>query len=204
MSWTTWIGMSRREKLCGCWSSFSIESAWSILTKERRALGSAALCAMAVMPACHFCRVQRLQPGPDHHGHAFRLFGIPAEAISARPGTGGLGACRGASSGQVAGPKGPGRYLDGRQRAGPGSPPWPCIWRLALVRRHQQKVLLVDQHPALGDVALCLGMGRHQYSFYELVHNMDRLDAGLAARFPVAAPQRTASAGLPAGHPVLQ
>ncbi len=54
---------------------------------------------------------------------------------------------------------------------------------LALVRRHQQKVLLVDHHPALGDVALCLGMNRHQYSFYELVHNMDRLDIDLLQGF---------------------
>ena len=49
--------------------------------------------------------------------------------------------------------------------------------------RQQQKVLLVDQHPALGDLALCLGMGRHQYSFYELVHNMDRLDVDLLQGF---------------------
>ena len=54
---------------------------------------------------------------------------------------------------------------------------------LALVRRHQQKVLLVDHHPALGDVALCLGLNRHQYSFYELVHNMDRLDVDLLQGF---------------------
>jgi pilus assembly protein CpaE len=54
---------------------------------------------------------------------------------------------------------------------------------LNLVQRHQQKCLLVDQHPALGDLALCLGLGRHQYSFYELVHNMDRLDADLLQGF---------------------
>jgi pilus assembly protein CpaE len=54
---------------------------------------------------------------------------------------------------------------------------------LALVRRHQQKVLLVDHHQALGDVALCLGLSRHQYSFYELVHNIDRLDADLLQGF---------------------
>ena len=54
---------------------------------------------------------------------------------------------------------------------------------LNLVQRHQQKVLLVDQHPALGEVALCLGMGRHQYSFYELVHNMERQDAELLQGF---------------------
>jgi pilus assembly protein CpaE len=54
---------------------------------------------------------------------------------------------------------------------------------VALVRRHQQKVLLVDHHPTLGDVALCLGLNRHQYSFYELVHNMDRLDIDLLQGF---------------------
>ena len=54
---------------------------------------------------------------------------------------------------------------------------------LNLAQRHHQKCLLVDQHPALGDLALCLGMGRHQYSFYELVHNMDRLDADLLQGF---------------------
>jgi pilus assembly protein CpaE len=43
--------------------------------------------------------------------------------------------------------------------------------------------LLVDLHPALGDLALYLGLGRHQYSFYELVHNMDRLDADLLQGF---------------------
>ncbi len=54
---------------------------------------------------------------------------------------------------------------------------------LNLTLRQQKKVLLVDQHPALGDLALCLGLGRHQYSFYELVHNMDRLDADLLQGF---------------------
>jgi len=54
---------------------------------------------------------------------------------------------------------------------------------LSLVQRHQKKVLLVDQHSSLGEIALCLGLGRHQYSFYELVHNMDRLDAELLQGF---------------------
>jgi pilus assembly protein CpaE len=54
---------------------------------------------------------------------------------------------------------------------------------LNLVRRHQQKCLLVDEHPALGDVSLCLGLGRNQYSFYELVHNTDRLDVDLLQGF---------------------
>ncbi|HVO78936.1 MAG TPA: AAA family ATPase [Candidatus Bathyarchaeia archaeon] len=48
---------------------------------------------------------------------------------------------------------------------------------LHLVSRHNQKCLLIDQHPALGDVSLYLGLTRrHQYSFYELVSNTDRLD----------------------------
>ncbi len=54
---------------------------------------------------------------------------------------------------------------------------------LNLVQKRQRKCLLVDQHPALGDLALYLGLGRHQYSFYELVHNMDRLDSDLLQGF---------------------
>ena len=54
---------------------------------------------------------------------------------------------------------------------------------LTLMQRNQQQCLLVDQHPALGDVSLYLGLTRHQYSFYELVHNMDRLDADLLSGF---------------------
>ena len=54
---------------------------------------------------------------------------------------------------------------------------------LDLVQKHDQKCLLVDQHPALGDLAMYLGLNRHQYSFYELVHNMDRLDADLLQGF---------------------
>lgn len=54
---------------------------------------------------------------------------------------------------------------------------------LNLVERHGKRCLLIDQHPALGEAALCLGLGRHQYSFYELVHNMDRLDTELLQGF---------------------
>jgi pilus assembly protein CpaE len=54
---------------------------------------------------------------------------------------------------------------------------------LNLVGRHQKNVLLVDQHPALGDVSLYLGLPRHQYSFYELVQNTDRLDNELLQGF---------------------
>ena len=54
---------------------------------------------------------------------------------------------------------------------------------LNLVQRHEQKCLLVDEHPALGDASLYLGLSRHRYSFYELVHNTDRLDFDLLQGF---------------------
>jgi len=54
---------------------------------------------------------------------------------------------------------------------------------LNLVQRHQQKCLLVDAHPSQGDASLYLALKRHQYSFYELVHNTDRLDADLLRGF---------------------
>lgn len=54
---------------------------------------------------------------------------------------------------------------------------------LSLAQSHKQKCLLIDEHPALGDVSLYLGLGRHQYSFYELVHNTDRLDTELLQGF---------------------
>jgi pilus assembly protein CpaE len=45
------------------------------------------------------------------------------------------------------------------------------------------KCLLVDQHAALGDASLYLGTGRHQYSFFELANNTDRLDQELLQGF---------------------
>src|SRR5437016_12160870 len=54
---------------------------------------------------------------------------------------------------------------------------------LELAREGKRKCLLVDQHPALGDVSLYLGTGRHQYSFYELASNTDRLDQELLEGF---------------------
>ena len=54
---------------------------------------------------------------------------------------------------------------------------------LHLATDRKNKVLLVDQHPALGDVSLYLGTGRHQYSFYELASNTDRLDEELLQGF---------------------
>jgi pilus assembly protein CpaE len=47
----------------------------------------------------------------------------------------------------------------------------------------KRKCLLIDQHPALGDASLYLGTGRHQYSFYELASNTDRLDEELLRGF---------------------
>jgi pilus assembly protein CpaE len=54
---------------------------------------------------------------------------------------------------------------------------------LELVRSGKRKCLLVDQHPALGDLSLYLGTGRHQYNFYELASNRDRLDEELLKGF---------------------
>ena len=56
---------------------------------------------------------------------------------------------------------------------------------LALELSHEgkRKCLLVDQHPALGDASLYLGTARHQYSFYELANNGDRLDEELLRGF---------------------
>ena len=54
---------------------------------------------------------------------------------------------------------------------------------LELTRQGKGKVLLIDQHPALGDASLYLGTGRHQYSFYELASNTERLDDDLIRGF---------------------
>src|SRR6266850_1733877 len=54
---------------------------------------------------------------------------------------------------------------------------------LELAHGGKRKCLLVDQHPALGDASLYLGTGRHQYSFYELANNADRLDEELLRGF---------------------
>jgi pilus assembly protein CpaE len=47
----------------------------------------------------------------------------------------------------------------------------------------KRKCLFVDQHPSLGSASLYLGTGRHQYSFYELASNRDRLDEELLKGF---------------------
>jgi pilus assembly protein CpaE len=54
---------------------------------------------------------------------------------------------------------------------------------LELAADPKRKCVLVDQHPALGDASLYLGTGRHQYSFYELASNTDRLDQELLQGF---------------------
>jgi len=54
---------------------------------------------------------------------------------------------------------------------------------LELTGQNQRRCLLVDQHSALGDASLYLGTGRHQYSFYELANNTDRLDQELLQGF---------------------
>lgn len=54
---------------------------------------------------------------------------------------------------------------------------------LNLVRRHDKRCLLVDHHRAFGDASLYLGLTRRKYSFYELAHNTDRLDAELLQGF---------------------
>ena len=54
---------------------------------------------------------------------------------------------------------------------------------LELAAERPRKCILVDQHPALGDVSLYLGTGRHQYNFYELASNTDRLDQELLEGF---------------------
>lgn len=54
---------------------------------------------------------------------------------------------------------------------------------LELVDGGRNKCVLVDQHPALGDASLYLGTGRHQYSFYELASNTERLDEELLRGF---------------------
>ena len=54
---------------------------------------------------------------------------------------------------------------------------------LELTGQNQHRCLLVDQHSALGDASLYLGTGRHQYSFYELANNTDRLDQELLQGF---------------------
>jgi pilus assembly protein CpaE len=52
-----------------------------------------------------------------------------------------------------------------------------------LVRTHGKKVLLIDEKPQLGHVALYLGLKDTQYHFDELLRNADRLDSELLEGF---------------------
>lgn len=46
-----------------------------------------------------------------------------------------------------------------------------------------RKVLLIDHHPELGEVTLHLGLEQHNYGFYELACNLNRMDAELLQGF---------------------
>ncbi len=123
------------------------------------------------------------ESGAHHRRHAFRMFGVSSEAVS------GWTVywmrwqhveARRQSKLQVK--KGRVVTLMGA-KGGTGVTSLALHLALNLVQRHQKKCLLVDEHPTLGDASLYLGLGRHQYSFYELVHNTDRLDADLLQGF---------------------
>lgn len=53
----------------------------------------------------------------------------------------------------------------------------------ALAAQRGTKTLLIDQHPDLGDVSVCLRLGEHKYNFFELVQNIHRLDSELLQGF---------------------
>ena len=46
-----------------------------------------------------------------------------------------------------------------------------------------RRALLIDLHPTCGEAALFLGLKKHQYHFYELVENVERLDSELLQSF---------------------
>jgi len=52
-----------------------------------------------------------------------------------------------------------------------------------LAKSCSRKTVLIDLHPGCGEAALFLGLTEHQYHFYELVENVDRLDAELLQSF---------------------
>ncbi len=49
--------------------------------------------------------------------------------------------------------------------------------------KREHRTLLIDAHTDLGDATLHLGLEHHNYGFYELVHNLQRLDAELLQGF---------------------
>ena len=58
----------------------------------------------------------------------------------------------------------------------------------AMAAQTGMKTVLIDMHPDLGDVAVYLSLGPHQYHFFELVHNIHRLDSELLEGFLVKHP----------------
>lgn len=54
--------------------------------------------------------------------------------------------------------------------------------------KREHRTLLIDAHTDLGDATLHLGLEHHNYGFYELVHNLQRLDAELLQGFVLKHP----------------
>jgi pilus assembly protein CpaE len=52
-----------------------------------------------------------------------------------------------------------------------------------LAKSQKRRTLLIDLHATCGEAALFLGLTKHQYHFYELVENVDRLDSELLQSF---------------------
>jgi pilus assembly protein CpaE len=52
-----------------------------------------------------------------------------------------------------------------------------------MAKLSDQRILLIDQHPDLGDAALYLSIEKPPYSFYELAGNVHRLDSNLVQGF---------------------
>jgi len=52
-----------------------------------------------------------------------------------------------------------------------------------LVRQHNKRVLLIDNHPEFGHVCLYLGLDGTRYHFDELIRNVNRLDSTLLRGF---------------------
>jgi len=57
-----------------------------------------------------------------------------------------------------------------------------------LAKSMARRVLLVDLHPTCGEAALFLGLTKHQYHFYDLVENVDRLDDELLQSYTLHHP----------------
>lgn len=57
-----------------------------------------------------------------------------------------------------------------------------------LAKNHSKRVLLIDLHPDFGDVGLYLRLTKHRHHSFELVENIDRLDAEFLQSFVVHHP----------------